>query len=625
VSIKAKQVAGVTTLVVVVVVVLSAYHMATLTRLSLRDTAARGEMLAQAIFHRAFEVVPRGGPDPYGALREDGGVRSILESIVGYSSNVTYAMIVGKDGVAVAHNDRSLEGQALAEQQDMQPLVAAGAIAQLRAVYSDRPFEVRLPMLAGDEVFGTIRIGVSTLLVRAELRRALLGAGGTVLVALLVSSVFAMLLSQWMLRPIHVIQSGLSRLGRGELDVRLDLPEQEFRDLGSSFDAVSAQLSAMGRGEPTAASSASRPGGPTDLESVMHNLEDAVALFSPRGELIFCNRAMNALHPGAIADFAPDNPIKQIVERTIAGRKSQGPVSIRMADASTGTGDAASATGVVVAEATERLVMSHAIEDTSGRFLGAMLVARNIGYLNQVHSTLNYSRKLSALGRLMAGVAHEVKNPLNAMTIHLELLRQKLIAVREPITVPAGGGPARPVDVSKHVDIIGSEIHRLDEVVNGFLKFARPDELKLQPVHLGSLISDVATTAAPEAERRGVAMKFECAQNLPEINADPGMLGQALLNLALNACQAMPDGGTLKMGCRAASRGRVELDVEDTGVGIPPEHLGRIFDLYFTTKEKGSGIGLSMVYRIVQLHDGEVEVESTPGHGTKFRLIFPQA
>jgi signal transduction histidine kinase len=615
VSIKAKQVAGVTTLVVVVVAVLSAYHLATLTRLRLQDTVSRGEVLANAIFLRAADVVAQGGADPYAALREDGGVRSILEATVGYSENVIYAMIVDKDSVLVAQAG----SQRVGEPEDLKPLVTAGPIAQLRAVYSDRRFEVRQKMLAGDQEFGAVFIGVSNSLLRSELRRALLGAGGTVLVALLISSIFAMLLSQWMLRPIHVIQSGLSRLGRGELDVRLDLPEHEFRDLGSSFDAVSAQLSAMGRGESAAVSSESRPGAPTDLESVMHNLEDAVALFSPRGELIFCNRAMNALHPGAIADLAPDNPIKQIVERTIAGRKPQGPVSITMADSGSRAAEA------VVPEPTERLVMSHVIEDTSGRFLGAMLVARNIGYLSQVHSTLNYSRKLSALGRLMAGVAHEVKNPLNAMTIHLELLKQKLAAVREPIAVPAGAGPARSVDVTKHVDIIGSEIHRLDEVVNGFLKFARPDELKLQPVHLGALVSDVATTAAPEAERRGVTMKVECADNLAEINADPGMLGQALLNLALNACQAMPDGGTLKIGCRPAARGRVELDVEDTGVGIPPEHLGRIFDLYFTTKEKGSGIGLSMVYRIVQLHDGEVEVESTPGHGTKFRLIFPQA
>jgi signal transduction histidine kinase len=179
--------------------------------------------------------------------------------------------------------------------------------------------------------------------------------------------------------------------------------------------------------------------------------------------------------------------------------------------------------------------------------------------------------------------------------------------------------------VAKHVDVISKEIRRLDDVLNGFLKFARPDELKLQPVHLASLISEIVTSVAPEAEQRKVVLKTECPDTLPEINADPGMLSQALLNLALNGCQSMPNGGTLKLVCRETSRRRVEIDVEDTGVGIPPEHLGRIFDLYFTTKEKGSGIGLSMVYRIVQLHDGEVEVQSTPGHGTRFRLIFPQA
>jgi signal transduction histidine kinase len=138
-------------------------------------------------------------------------------------------------------------------------------------------------------------------------------------------------------------------------------------------------------------------------------------------------------------------------------------------------------------------------------------------------------------------------------------------------------------------------------------------------------VSDVVTTVRPEAEAMKVTVKHECPPNLPPINADQAMLRQALLNLALNACQAMPEGGTLRISCRAASRGRVEVDVEDTGVGIPPENLQKIFDLYFTTKERGSGIGLSMVYRIVQLHDGDVEVQSTPGSGTRFRLVFPQA
>ena len=103
------------------------------------------------------------------------------------------------------------------------------------------------------------------------------------------------------------------------------------------------------------------------------------------------------------------------------------------------------------------------------------------------------------------------------------------------------------------------------------------------------------------------------------------MLRQAFLNLALNACQAMPQGGTLRITCEAARGRRVRVTVADTGVGISPEHLQRVFDLYFTTKPKGSGIGLSMVYRTVQMHDGEIEVESTPGAGTTFRILLPQA
>jgi signal transduction histidine kinase len=302
------------------------------------------------------------------------------------------------------------------------------------------------------------------------------------------------------------------------------------------------------------------------------------------------------------------------VERALAGRRSQGPVSIALG-----------AHGEADPETAERLLMCHAIEDTAGRFLGVMLVARNLAFLSHIHSTLNYSRKLSALGRLMAGVAHEVKNPLNAMTIHLELLKQKLAAVPEPITVPAPSGGTRNLDLTKHVTVIADEIRRLDRVVVGFLKFARPDELRLQPVQLSAIISEVVSMSAPEAEQRGITVRAECSTNLPEINADPGMLQQAVLNLALNACQAMPSGGTLKLSCRSASHRRVEIDVEDTGVGIPPENLGKIFDLYFTTKDTGTGIGLSMVYRIVQLHDGEVAVESTPGRGTRFRLVFPQA
>jgi signal transduction histidine kinase len=614
----------VTSLVVLIVAVLSGYHLATLARLNLQETASRAELLSRAIFQRAQQVVSTPTADPYQALRNDGGIRAILESSIGYSRNVTYAAIVDPKGIAVAHSFPSQEGSVMQKQEDFAPIVAAGALTQLSAVYSDRTFEIEEPMLAGNEVFGTIRIAVSPLLVRSELQDALRTAAGTVVAILAISMVVAMLLAQWMLRPIHVIQSAFSRLGRGELDVRLELPEVEFKDLGSSFEAVSAQLAALGRASSDPAQPHTvRPGGSADFESVMENLEDAVALFSPGGDIMFSNAGMRALR---IDELPPAHPAKQLVQRTLAGRKSQGPISAIFADTSMRTSDPRSSDGPHEPLEAERMLMSHAIEDPTGRFLGAMLVARNLGYLSQVHSTLNYSRKLAALGRLMTGVAHEVKNPLNAMTIHLELLKQKLAAVPELVTVSAGGpdqGP-RGTNLSKHVNVISSEIRRLDEVVNGFLKFARPDELKLQPVQLATLISDVVTTAMPEAESRNVTIRTECPTSVPAINADPGMLSQALLNLAINACQAMPTGGTLRISCRTDDRRRVVVDFEDTGVGIPPENLSRIFDLYFTTKKEGSGIGLSMVYRIVQLHDGEVEVQSTPGHGTRFRLMFPQ-
>ena len=603
-SIKAKQVAGVTTLVVAIVAVLSAYHVTTLVRRSLEETALRGEMLANAVFQRAREVVPPAGMDLRQALREDGGVRSILASTLAFETNVTYAAIVDVNGIAIAHGFASQEGQRVPEQPELSTLLEASAFDQLQTVMSsDQTFEVRQQLLAGDEQFGSIRIGVSMIFVKDEMKKALRTAGGSILAALIISSLVAVVLAQWLLRPIHVIQSGLTRLGRGELDVSLDLPGEEFRDLGSSFEAVSAQLSAV-REKPL-------PSASTDLESVMENLEDAVALFSPAGEVIFTNAAMKAL----LEEHGTNPAMKNLIDQTLAGRKSVGPVPIRTESAAEGA-DASP----------EHLLITHAIEDGGGRFLGAMLVARNLGYLSHVQTTLNYSRKLAALGRLMAGVAHEVKNPLNAMTIHLELLKQKLEAQRAAFEGrPPNPVPAQGVDMQKHVNVIAHEIRRLDEVMMGFLKFARPDELKLQPVKLADLISDVVTTVGPEADKFNVAIKIECPPALPDINADSAMLRQAILNLALNACQAMPSGGTLRFACRSTPRQRVEIDVEDTGTGIPPENLNRIFDLYFTTKQKGTGIGLSMVYRIVQLHDGEVEVQSTPGSGTRFRLIFPQA
>ncbi|HWW86417.1 MAG TPA: ATP-binding protein [Vicinamibacterales bacterium] len=622
-GIKGKQVLGVTTIVGASVVLLSLLNLSKLASVSLDESRASAELVANAIYHRAYDLVGTSGK-PYEALKNDPGLRSILESSL-YSKNVTYAAIVDTNGIAVAHSEQSLEGRSLPPGGDLDRLLANRSLSQLFAIYSGqgRNLERRLPLLLGNTEFGSIRIGVSTLLIRQDLDESLGAAAETAFAALAISVIVSMLFAQLLLRPIHVIRSGLTRLGRGEFGVRLDLNQKdEFGELGTFFNTVSAQLSA---------DRSQLAGQMANLESAVEHLEDAVAIVSPGGGLLFANPAMRALLPNASPGvsfnetLAGDHPLRRLSEDTLVSRQSRGPLAAAFGDNG------------------ERLVMTHAISDPKGDLVGIMLIARNLEYLSQVQSTVRYSRKLAALGRLSAGVAHEVKNPLNAMMIHLELLRQQFAVKKFParLAAVAGGGGASGVvpgsggsvtaaaavdsaQALQHVDVIANEIRRLDEVVQGFLKFTRPEDLKLQPVRVATLLNEVAPIARSEAARTKVEIVIDC-DGAPDVNGDPTMLRQAFLNLVLNACQAMPHGGTLRIRAESVRGHRVSISFTDTGLGIRPEYLQKIFDLYFTTKEKGSGIGLSMVYRTVQMHDGEIEVQSTPGAGTTFRILLPQA
>ncbi len=619
-GIRAKQIVGVTSIVGLVVLVLSALNLASLARVHLQESQARAELITRAIYHRAREVVEQPG-DPYLAIRQDAGLRAILESSA-YSKSVIDAAIVRPDGLAVAHSDPRREGERWPQRGDLTALVSGSGWTQLRAIYArgGRSLDVREPLMLGDEAFGSIRVGVSTLLIKRELDNALGPALITAALSLLVAVAVALLLARVLLRPIHVIKSGLSRLGRGEFGVRLDLPQQdEFGELGSFFNTVSEQLSA---------DRSALAGQTANLQSAVEHLEDAMAVFNGRGELLFANRAMNTvLPPGAFGQrltevLPPGHPYRQILEEAVAAGRSRGPVQVRLPAAEDEEGP-------------ERLLVANVIRDVNQQLVGIMLVARDVAYLTQVQSSLKYSQKLVALGRLSAGLAHEVKNPLNAMTIHLELLRNKLGGRGGARRAAAAGGSglglttqveAAPVDVPaalEHVTVISGAIRRLDEVMQGFLKFTRPEDLRLQPVFLAGLLDEIRPLVEPEAAKGGVTIDIDCPATLPDVRGDAAMLRQALLNLAINACQAMPTGGRLRIVATRAAGTRVRIEVSDTGTGIAPEHLAKIFDLYFTTKHHGSGIGLSMVYRTVQLHDGNIEVQSTPGKGTTFRLLLP--
>ena len=233
-------------------------------------------------------------------------------------------------------------------------------------------------------------------------------------------------------------------------------------------------------------------------------------------------------------------------------------------------------------------------------------------------SRATVSKRLVALGRVSSGIAHEVKNPLNAMGIHLELLKMQINDL-------AMGRPGATEEAREHVRVLAQQMRRLDDVVQGFLAFARPDTPTQAPVRMHELIREMLPVISAEAAKTGVLVHVDCAENLPPVLGDAGQLHQALLNLAINGCQAMPQGGELHISVHRAEGRQMEVLIEDNGTGIAPENMDRIFNLFFTTKPEGSGVGLALVFRTIHLHDGDIEVQSVPDQGTTFRVTLPLA
>ena len=243
-----------------------------------------------------------------------------------------------------------------------------------------------------------------------------------------------------------------------------------------------------------------------------------------------------------------------------------------------------------------------------GEQSGMLIRMRDPEATRQIGRQLQTADRLSAISRLTSGVAHEVKNPLNAILMHVELAKLKL----------AHGD----YDVTPQMDVLTSEILRLDRVVKTFLDFTRPVQLNLVETDLHDFVDELADLARPQAAASNITLEVESPKEPVTITIDTDLFKQAVLNIVVNAIEAMPEGGTLRFS--AAVRGDLaELRISDSGPGIPANVRDKIYNLYFTTKEKGSGIGLSMTFRIVQLHDGTIDFQSEPGHGTTFVMKLP--
>jgi signal transduction histidine kinase len=334
----------------------------------------------------------------------------------------------------------------------------------------------------------------------------------------------------------------------------------------------------------------------SNIDRLLAELEDAVFLFNRDRHLVFAS--------GSVGKFLSGDRSK-LSGQTLAALFPPAETLGDLLDHAVTTGN--SVRNRRVPFGTPPVVMlSVDILDRSG-FLVRL---RDPEAQRKLNRQLQTADRLAAISKISGGVAHEVKNPLNAILLHVEVARAKL-----------GRGDS---DVAPEMDIISREILRLDRVVRTFLDFSRPVELKLDNIPVHTLVGEIVDLAKPQAASANIRVDMRQEAEGVDVRVDKDLLKQAVLNVVVNAMQAMPNGGELRFDS-SVNGDTAEIRVSDTGGGIPQELRDKIFRLYFSTKNKGSGIGLAMAFRIVQLHDGTIDFTSEPGKGTTFLIRLPIA
>jgi PAS domain S-box-containing protein len=526
------------------------------------------------------------------SLQTDPGLNSLLQSIVGYSPTIYDVSLVGLDGHALLHTDPQYIGKNIPQRENFADVRNGSLRQQLGIVYGPASvYEIRVPVERDNKPFAEIRVGISTVFLKSELRPQLdhaLTASG---IAILVSLLLAAGLSNWALRPLAAIGKKLDLMTIadahehepetvatdevGVVTTKIDRLGRQMRDVKDVFSALK-----------------------ENVDQIMANLQDGLVLFTHDSRVVLVSAAVERFL---------GRPRNEMLGKNAVELFSDGS---QFADALMAA--FAEHRGIMQQEfqnaAGERIIASLDFIEEGSEQIGALMVLRDAESVRRIENEIEISHRLAAAGRLVSGVGHEVKNPINAIVVHLEVLRQKLKEI-DP-------------DARRHMDVIGSEIQRLDRVVQMLIDFTRPVELRLGDVDLRKLGEEVALLAAPEAARQGVIVRREWGIEPLFARIDSDLFKQALLNVVLNGVQAMPKGGDLWMSGRRTGN-EVELTVRDQGGGIAADIRDKIYNLYFTTKKSGSGIGLAMAFKVVQLMNGSMDFDSIVGTGTSFHIRVP--
>jgi signal transduction histidine kinase len=253
------------------------------------------------------------------------------------------------------------------------------------------------------------------------------------------------------------------------------------------------------------------------------------------------------------------------------------------------------------------------LRDETGKTDGLVILLRDITEVSRLEMQLRRADKLAALGTLAAGVAHEVKNPLHALTLNLHLLEKEV-----------GAGKSASAETREYFAILRAEMQRIHRIVENFLRFSKPSIPEVKPLDVHTVLERVLSLLAFEAAEHNVTIETAFDPALTAVAGDEGQLSQVFLNLAINALQAMPEGGALVLRT-TLDHGQAEVTVEDSGPGIEADILPHVFDPYFTTRPRGVGLGLAIAHRIVEGHQGTMDVETTAGKGTTMIVRLPLA
>jgi PAS domain S-box-containing protein len=610
-GVRARQIALITLLVALVVVVTTAVNIANLTEVIVKRTANEAIQVSSQFEYAVKQELAVGSTsdqgDAYAALAsEHSAVRGLMDSTLVTSGTITYLYLANVSGQIITDSDgrrelaanRYLVGNVPTDRPSIEQLADQSGYVQLARVLIGRPpiYEYQKRLENEGAFAAELHLGISASAVWKQLLKPIATNLIIGLVAIVAAAAVAIGSANLLLRPLEAISTSIDQLGlpaeSGTIDPTRDQMvtgvTSRLRQLGERLAGERSELEIM-RGR---------------LRQVVSHLEERLLLINREGRVILASpdaEQILGLNDVEITGLpidetlGADHPLVITVERAFSERKSVARTTLHLPGK----------------PHPRQLIASVQYIEDAGEPVGALVTIRDYESFQKFESQWDLSKKLADLGRITSGIAHEVKNPLNAMVIHLEILRSKL---------ETGSSDPRP-----QLEILDSEIKRLDRVVQTFLNFTWPVEVRLQPIDLNTIVTQVTALASTEAQERGVTINKHLDPDAPLIKGDADLLKQTLLNVIINGCQAMPEGGPLKVATSRGSDGSARVTIADRGVGIADDDQERIFNLYYTTKKGGTGIGLAQAFRAVQIHGGSIRFDSQIGVGTTFEIILPAA